>query len=138
MRVLLTSYLVDTVVEEPGMLALLRQELRWALTVRALAPAGFLGTLVTHPLMLAVLATLISGFRVPAVAMLLCTLFCRVMMGRIVDRQLGNAGTAPWLLPLRDALSFCIYAVSFFIRTVAWRGQRLRIGSRSHLTHGGR
>ncbi|HEX4111380.1 MAG TPA: bacteriohopanetetrol glucosamine biosynthesis glycosyltransferase HpnI [Stellaceae bacterium] len=132
LRVLLAPYLVDTVVAQPGMSALLRQELRWALTVRALAPMGYLGTLVTYPLMLALLANLISGFGTSAVAMLSCTLVCRVLTGRVIDRQLGHAAAAPWMLPLRDVLSFWVFAASFFIRTVAWRGQRLRVGSRSH------
>jgi ceramide glucosyltransferase len=138
LRVLLAPYLVDTVVAQPGMLALLRQELRWALTVRALAPTGFLGTLVTHPLMMGLLANLISNFGTSAVAMLSCTLACRVLTARIIDHQLGRRAAAAWMLPLRDALSFWVFGVSFFIRTVAWRGQKLRIGSRSHLIHGGR
>jgi ceramide glucosyltransferase len=137
-RVFLSPYLVETVVAEPNLRALWRQELRWALTIRALAPTGFLGTLVTHPLMLALLANLLSGWGTSAVAMLSCTAVCRLVSARIIDTMLGLPTAPPWLLPLRDLLSFWVFVGSFFTRTVAWRGQRLRIGSRGHLMHGGR
>jgi len=136
-RVVLVPYLVDTIVAEPGLGALLRQEKRWALTVRALAPTGFAGTLVTHPLLLCVLANLVSGFDASAVAMLTCTAICRIATARLVDAQLGLPPAAPWLLPVRDALSFWVFVSCFFTRTVAWRGQRLRVGAGGYLMDGG-
>ena len=49
LMVVLSPYLVEAQVYEPSFLALWHHELRWARTVRALAPAGFAGTFVTHP-----------------------------------------------------------------------------------------
>jgi ceramide glucosyltransferase len=137
-RVFLAPYLVDTVVAEPTLAALLLQERRWALTIRTIAPMGFLGTFVTHPLALGILANLLSGFHTSAMAMLTCTVICRLVSARIIDAQLGLPRSSPWLLPLRDTLSFWVFVTSFLTRTVAWRGQRLRIGPRGHLIPGGR
>ncbi len=137
-RVYLVPYLVDTVVSEPSLGALLTQERRWALTIRSLMPAGFFGTFVTHPLALGVLANLLSEFRASAVAMLVCTAICRYLSARLIDARLGLRATPIWLLPLRDALSFWVYVSSYLTRTVAWRGQRLRVGPGGHLLTGGR
>ena len=62
LMVVLSPYLVEAQVYEPSFLALWHHELRWARTVRALAPAGFAGTFATHPLALALLAAAGSGF----------------------------------------------------------------------------
>jgi ceramide glucosyltransferase len=137
-RVYLAPYLVDTVVAEPNLNALIAQERRWALTIRTLAPMGFLGTFVTHPLGVGVLANLLSECRASAVAMLTCTVICRLVSVRIIDAQLGRPPTPLWLPPLRDAISFWGFATSFVTRTVAWRGQRLRIGPGGDLLHGDR
>jgi ceramide glucosyltransferase len=137
-RVYLAPYLVDTVVAEPDLSGLVLQERRWALTIRTLAPMGFLGTFVTHPLVVGLLANFLSEFRASAMAMVVCTVICRGVSARIIDAQLGLPRTAPWLLPLRDALSFWVFSTSYLTRTVAWRGQRLRIGPGDRLIHGGR
>ncbi len=137
-RIYLTPYLVDTVVAEPTLSALLLQERRWALTIRTLAPMGFFGTIVTHPLAVGVLANILSECRTSAAAMLTCTVICRYLSARVIDAELGVPATPAWLLPLRDALSFWVYLTSYLTRTVAWRGQRLRIGPGGHFIPGGR
>src|SRR4029453_16660007 len=39
-------------------------------------------------------------------------------------RSLGLSGcAAPWLVPVRDALCFVVWTMSFFGWTVRWRGQ---------------
>lgn len=137
-RVCLAPYLVDTVVAEPTLRALLLKEQRWALTIRTLAPMGFVGTFVTHPLAVGVLANILSECRTSALAMLICAAICRGLSAWAIDAQLGFRMTPLWLLPLRDAVSFWIYLSSYLIRTVDWRGQRLRVGPGGHLITGGR
>lgn len=137
-KVYLVPYLVDTVVAEPTLGALLTQERRSALTIRSLMPMGYFGTFVTHPLAVGVLANLLSGFGDSAVAMLICTAVCRYLSARVIDAQLGLPATPVWLLPLRDAVSFWVYVSSYLTRTVAWRGQRLRVGPGGHLFTDGR
>jgi ceramide glucosyltransferase len=36
-----------------------------------------------------------------------------------------------WLVPIRDALNFCVYVASFFSNTVRWRGIAYRVSGRS-------
>lgn len=137
LRVYLAPFLVDTVVSETNLGDLLKRERRWALTIRSLAPTGFVGTFVTHPLAFAVLANILSECRMSAAAMLACTLVCRVASARAINTLLGVSATPVWLLPLRDGLSFWVFVSSFLSRTVAWRGQRLRVGRHGDQIHGG-
>jgi ceramide glucosyltransferase len=138
LRVYLAPFLVETVMSETNLGDLLERERRWALTIRSLAPTGFVGTFVTHPLAFAVLANILSDCRASAAAMLTCTVICRFVSASAINVLLGVPATPLWLLPLRDALSFWVFVTSFLTRTVAWRGQRLRVGRRGDLIHGGR
>ena len=48
--------------------ALMRQELRWSRTIRSVDPAGYVGSVVTHPIPVATLAVLAAGFAPAALA----------------------------------------------------------------------
>src|SRR2546430_7274961 len=52
----LSRYIVENHVAEPSFASLWRHELRWARTVRAMAPLGFAGSVVTHTGVLSALA----------------------------------------------------------------------------------
>src|SRR6185312_8145273 len=119
-RVVLSPHVVDNVVAEPSLGALFRHELRWSRTIRAIAPAGFAGSILTQPLVLAVLAL---------------ALVCRSAMVRMVDGALRLPATPLWLVPLRDLLSFAVFIASFLSRTVAWRDRTFRIGRDGQLIH---
>jgi ceramide glucosyltransferase len=130
--VVLSPYVVDNVIAEPSLGALFRHELRWARTIRSIAPAGFFGSVVTQPVALAVLALAVAG-GTPAAAMLVAALVCRGIMVRTVDRALGLPRTPLWLIPARDLLSFAVFVASFFVRKVAWRDRTFRIGRNGQL-----
>src|SRR6185312_350347 len=108
--VVLSPYLVDNVIAEPSLAALFRHELRWARTIRLVAPAGFLGSIVTHPMALALGALALGTQPIAAPVLLLAALSCRALMVRMVDRALGLAPTPLWLMPGRDLLSFAVFA----------------------------
>ncbi|MGO8915233.1 MAG: bacteriohopanetetrol glucosamine biosynthesis glycosyltransferase HpnI [Stellaceae bacterium] len=131
--IVLSPYIVDDIIAEPSFGALFRHELRWARTIRAIAPAGFLGSVVTQPMALALAAVALGGQPVAAPAMLLAALACRGVMVRMVDRALKLPPTPLWLLPGRDLLSFAVFVASFFTRTVAWRNRTFRIGRNGRL-----
>jgi len=126
--VVLSPYLVDNVIAEPSLAALFRHELRWARTIRLVAPAGFLGSIVTHPMALALGALALGTQPIAAPVLLLAALSCRALMVRMVDRALGLVPTPLWLMPGRDLLSFAVFAASFFARKVAWRDRTFRVG----------
>lgn len=106
---------------------LARRELRANATVRDIEPLGFVGSLITHPLPLALLALACNGAHSLALGALLVALAARVALVLAVNRAAG-ARTAPlFWLPLRDLLSFVLFAAAFFVREVDWRGARLNI-----------
>ncbi|HZT20253.1 MAG TPA: bacteriohopanetetrol glucosamine biosynthesis glycosyltransferase HpnI [Dongiaceae bacterium] len=110
-----------------GARELLRQELRWALTLRLLDPAGFLGSAVTHPLPFALLGlALLPGHGLGLAVLGLC-LASRLALQIEAHRVLALA-CPPWYLsPLRDLLSFAVFVASHFTDAVSWRGQRFRV-----------
>ncbi|MGH6988919.1 MAG: bacteriohopanetetrol glucosamine biosynthesis glycosyltransferase HpnI [Stellaceae bacterium] len=137
LRVMVASYLVDNMVTEPDLKALCRHELRWARTIRTVAPTGFIGLVFTHPLMLTACAAWLAGWSDGALAVLAWVALCRLVTVRAIDGALGLPPSAPWLLPVRDVLSLFVYITSYLTRTVAWRGQKLRVGRRGQLIEAG-
>lgn len=132
-KVVLSPVIIDNIIAEPGLGALFRHELRWARTIRAVAPAGFVGTVLTQPVVLASAALALGAIPLAAAAVLAAALLSRAAMVRLVDRSLRLPPTPLWLLPIRDVLSFVVFAASFFSRTVAWRDRTFRIGPKGRL-----
>ncbi len=133
-RIELLPYLVDNVIAEPTLGALFRHELRWARTIRLVAPLGFVGSIVTQPVVMAALAASLGVFPAAAPVMLAIALLCRCASVRIVDRALGLDPSPLHLLPLRDVLSFAVFVASFFARRVEWRDRTFRVGPGGELT----
>ncbi len=108
-----------------------QHELRWARTIRSLDPAGYAGSVVTHPFPLALIAALAgvaSGSIGPVAAFGLCAiaLGCRLALLRKVEAAFKLSPHSYWLVPLRDVLSFALFAASFFGQSARWRGRRYR------------
>jgi ceramide glucosyltransferase len=129
-----------TTVAETTAAALVRHELRWARTIRALAPAAHLASVVQYPIAWAVLAVLLSGGAGWALALVLACWAIRAVAARRIDALLGLAHSglateAPiWLLPLRDLLSVWVWLASAVSDRVEWRGEVLH-ARHDHETH---
>jgi ceramide glucosyltransferase len=132
-RVVLSSQLVDTTMADADLRALMTHELRWARTLRLLAPRGFAGSIITQPLALTLIATLALGVPPVMLAVLAVALVCRMVMVRVVDEALGLPATPLWLVPLRDMLSFMVFVASFLSNRVAWRDGKFRIAADGRL-----
>ncbi|MBV8120826.1 MAG: bacteriohopanetetrol glucosamine biosynthesis glycosyltransferase HpnI [Alphaproteobacteria bacterium] len=130
----LSRYLVDAQVYEPSFAALWRHELRWARTMRQLAPAGFVGSVITYPVALAILAAAGTGFSSVGCTLLTITVLARWAMTAAISRLLGLSVRALWLLPLRDCLSFAVFVASFLGRRVRWRDQNLYVEPSGRMT----
>jgi len=107
-----------------------RHELRWARTIRNIAPLGHAGSVVMHPLAWALGALALtpwSGLLVPAAAATVAAILCRVMLLRSVARGFGLPPQPYWLVPVRDLLSFTVFVASFLGRDVSWKGHRYRL-----------
>jgi ceramide glucosyltransferase len=107
---------------------LLRQELRWARTIRAIDPLGFLGSAVTYPLPFALLALALGAPLPLSAAALAAALLSRLVLQAQVDHALGAAGHRWRLGPMRDLLSFLVFVASLFGGAISWRGHRYHVG----------
>jgi ceramide glucosyltransferase len=113
---------------------LVAHELRWNRTIRAVDPAGYLGSAVAHPLPFALLAALFSGGAAWAWALAGAALAARLVLKARADRALGQRIRDPWLLPFWDLLSFGFFAAAFLSGRVTWRGHRYRVDAKGRLT----
>jgi ceramide glucosyltransferase len=114
-----------TTVSEAGLGALFRHELRWARTIRAMAPVGFVLSAMQYPVVWAALALTFSGGAFWALALLAVACPVRAVSGRLIETALGTVPTSLALAPVRDLLSIIVMAAAFFDDEVAWRGQVL-------------
>lgn len=122
----LSPYVVENRVYEPSLGSLWRHELRWARTSKAMAPAGFAGSVVTHMTAISVLVALVEPWPAAA-ALILLSLLLRWGSAAAIARWLRLPRQGLWLLPLRDALSFAVFVASFCGRSVLWRNQQFRV-----------
>jgi ceramide glucosyltransferase len=129
MRVAIPSMVLAHSCTERSAAELVRHELRWARTVRAVDAAGFAGSLVTHPLPFALLGAALTGFGALGVASLTAAIACRLALQLQVDHALKVRSDRWWLEPLRDLLAFGVYIASFLVDVVSWRDRRYRVRS---------
>jgi ceramide glucosyltransferase len=110
---------------------LLKHELRWSRTIRAVAGPRFAGMVVTHPLPLALLGTWAIGLSPSTTIFTLAALTSRLLLRHQVHRSVSSQARTPgwWLVPLRDLLSFAVFCATFFVNSVSWRGRRFLVNA---------
>ena len=129
----LTGMVVDDHVFEPSLKKLFLHELRWARTIRSIAPLDFAGTLVTHPLAWSLVALAFSLGESWAIGLCGAAFAVRLMTIRVFDHTLGTPRTPTYLIPIRDMLSFVILAAAYSGRSVAWRDRWFRVDANGQL-----
>jgi ceramide glucosyltransferase len=107
---------------ETSLGAVWRHELRWHATVKGIDPGGYFGSILTHPLPLALLCAPVTGWG-PTVA----ALVARMLLKLRVDHLTRHRSLSLIWQPLRDCLSFVTFVGAFFVAHVDWRGARLRM-----------
>ena len=130
--VAIPPFTVAHLCSEPTLRELWRHELRWARTIRSIAPLGHAGSIVMHPLPWALVALALapwSGLLVSATAMTLAAIVCRAALLRQVALAFGLPPQPYRLLSGRDLMSFGVFVASFLGRDVSWKGQRYRLFS---------
>lgn len=101
------------------------RQLRWGRTMRVSRPGGYLASGITLPFPGALLALAVSGFSRPGVAAAALLYLARGAVALIYSRAYVKDRLLPrwlWLLPIRDALSFGVWALSLIGNRVFWRG----------------
>jgi ceramide glucosyltransferase len=115
---------------------LLKHELRWSRTIRAVAGPSFAGMIATQPLPLALLSGWAFGLTPWTTLLVLAALASRLLLRYQVDHSAseGAAESGWWLMPLRDLLSFAVFCATFFVEKVSWRGQRFQVNENGMLS----
>ncbi len=114
----------------------LRHELRWAIGLRNVRPAGYVGMIFTQGLPWAIAAAAIaftSGWLVLAGFYLGAYLVLRLSVAYGAGVWgLGDNHVASklWLAHLRDAISAVIWLAGFFTSRITWRGLEYRVKNR--------
>jgi ceramide glucosyltransferase len=128
LKVVVPRMLVTHACVETSATQLVSHELRWSRTIRTIDPLGYLGSVLTHPLAFALLASAFSEaswWSLPLVFVALCT---RLALKLQLDRALGQTWRDLWLIPLWDLASFAIFMISFLSKRVVWRGYPFNVG----------
>ena len=126
LRTVLSEVVVETCVHEPTLGDLIRHELRWLRTIRAVRPIGYCLSFVTFGVPVALLGSLMAAGARAALVMLAVTAITRILL----HWRVRPAGTAPshlLVLPLRDSLGFVLWCWGFASRHVHWRQDRFRV-----------
>ena len=126
LRTVLSEVVVETSVDERSLGDLLRHEVRWLRTIRAVRPAGYSFSFITFGLPVAALGALLAGGARPAVILFGATVLARVVLHGTV-RGPNSALWHLFVLPLRDGLGLALWAWGFVGRSVRWRNDCYRV-----------
>jgi len=142
-RVVLSSHIIDHVVNQKSFRRMWQNQLRWAQTTRYSRPKGHFGSglifAMPYGLLGLVAAGLlrhwIVGFLLLGVAVL-NRLAEAWLVGWMVVRD-PQVRRAPWLYPLRDLLGFMVWFASYLNLRYVWRDSRFELkGTRIALRQG--
>jgi len=135
LRVALAPHVVSNIVVERNVRGLVSHELRWARTFRTVRPLAYACSIVTHGIPLAGLLILVVGPTHTAMALLGVHLAIRCSGRVALYRRLGVPlpWSTTWLVPVRDVLSFVLWASSFLGREVRWADERFRVAADGRL-----
>lgn len=126
-HIALDSCFVESVMKAENIATVMSRQLRWARTMRASRPGGYLASGITLPFPAILLATLLAPTLYTGLAALALLYGVRLSICTIFSRSLVNDSLLPfwlWLVPLRDMLAFFSWALSFLGNKVEWRGSR--------------
>lgn len=138
LRNVVSHYEVQSTVDESSLSALCLHELRWMRTIRTVHPMGHACSVVTYAIPMT-LPVALFGHRFPWLANVpLLAIAARLALHWVVTRSAAAVGedhtrrttgrwSSAWLVPVRDFLSFGIWAASFANRRVVWRHQALYV-----------
>ncbi|HEY4743090.1 MAG TPA: bacteriohopanetetrol glucosamine biosynthesis glycosyltransferase HpnI [Desulfuromonadaceae bacterium] len=123
----LDNCFVESMVRAENLPSVLARQLRWARTMRVSRPGGYLASGITLPFPAALLAAFIAPTPPIALAAVGLLYAVRLRVATTFSRRFVRDNLLPrwlWLIPMRDMLAFCTWALSFLGNRVEWRGSR--------------
>ena len=127
LRTLLSDVVVETCVDERSFGDLVRHELRWLRTIRAVRPLGYGLSFITFSVPVALLGCALSAGAWPTILLLVVTALGRIVLHLRVRGTVSGVARDFAVLPLREALSLGLWAWGFVTRRVHWRDDRFRV-----------
>jgi len=131
-KVHLSHTIVENLSYEPSYKSLFLHELRWARTLRAAEPLGYMGTFLTDTLIVssftAFFALLFTQHTFLPASILGITITARILLHLQVKSALELNGVGSlFLIPVRDVMSFIIRIVSYMGNSVEWRNHTFSV-----------
>jgi ceramide glucosyltransferase len=122
-------YVVETQNPDLSLKDYLLHQLRWARTYRVCRPKGFLAYGITHALVFSLALVWVTGGAPWALGLAAATLGLREILATVARYYLGvdPIGNNVLLLPLKDLLSFGLWAMSFLGNRVTWGNKTYRV-----------
>lgn len=130
-RVVFAPDVVEVCVNDASLRVLFAHELRWARTIRALQPIGYMASIVMHPGPLPLLLTVLQPGPWAWAGVLGLALLRWVLVATTharLGRAAGLRAVDPVTLWVRDQLYFVVWITGFFGRRISWRGRALSVG----------
>ncbi|NJP08837.1 MAG: glycosyltransferase [Leptolyngbyaceae cyanobacterium RU_5_1] len=128
-RVELSRYVLESNTGTEGISDVFQRELRWSRTIRFNRGPQYYTMVFCFGWIYGIPLLLLSGFAGWAIALTTTTLLIRYLQVLVSISSLKCSKLIHWLwaLPLRDVLSFVIWAIGGYGQSVYWRGRRLRV-----------
>ena len=127
LRTILSDVVVETCVDERSFGELVRHELRWLRTIRAVRPIGYTLSFMTFSVPIACLGCALARAAGPTVIFLIVTTLGRLTLHFCVRSSRSELTRDLLVLPLRDFLSVALWAWGFVTRRVHWRDERFHV-----------
>jgi ceramide glucosyltransferase len=126
LRVRLSDYIVETVLDGTTFREEWDREVRWAHCNRVSRPVEYPGLLLTFTTPFALLYLVAAGFDLAGWVVLAVSLLLRWLVAWAVTGYTDNQALRRWLvwLPVRDLLTALVWLAGVVGRRVVWRGER--------------
>ena len=123
-RTLLSSYVVETSLDEGTWSGVWNHQLRWARAIRTSKGLGYLGLPITHAGLWIMVAFLLHSWF--ALVLLVCLRCSSALVSSLVLANRAAARYA-WLAPVWDVYAFAVWVTSYCSNQVRWRDRVLSI-----------
>jgi ceramide glucosyltransferase len=136
-KLLLSRYVVDSIQGRESIGGYFSHQLRWGRTYRACRPNGYFLSVLTKGTAFSVMFLLASGFDGLGWTVFGAGLAIRYVQAAYLEAvYIKGPGVFRylWLLPIKDMMSFAIWALSFTGSTVKWKGTSFRIDREGRMT----
>jgi ceramide glucosyltransferase len=126
LRTVLSECVVQTRVSEPTLAILVRHQLRWLRTIRAVRPFGYACAFVTFSVPVTTAAVVLSPFSTASLALLVTALGTRILLHFQIHRDSQTSASLRLML-LSDFLTATLWCWALFVQYVQWRDVRYKI-----------